>query len=62
MMMRRMIGLAGILPLMVALAMALPGCGGGATETNPDGTVKLAPGTVELDKEYEQTGQTNKAK
>ncbi len=53
---RRMLGFTGVLLFMSALAMALPGCGGGPAPS-PDGTVKdapvlnPAPGVVPLDKE-----------
>jgi hypothetical protein len=40
---RRMTGFSSVLLVVSALAMALPGCGGGAQETNPDGSIKLAP-------------------
>ena len=52
----RMIAVSSVVPLVAALTMALPGCGGGQ-ETNPDGSVKEAPtvnpapGVVPLDQE-----------
>jgi len=54
----RMIAVSSVVPLVAALAMALPGCGG--QETNPDGSVKVAPvvnpapGVVPLDQESPQ--------
>jgi hypothetical protein len=36
--MRRMIGFSGVLLVTGALAMALPGCGGGAQDTKPGPT------------------------
>lgn len=56
----RRIGIAGVLPLVAALAMALSGCGEGAQETKPDGTIQLAPGTVQLDQETGQSAPTKK--
>jgi len=57
MLIRRAIGVSGVLMVMGALVIALPGCGGGAQETGPTGEVKLAPvtnpapGVVPLDQE-----------
>lgn len=48
---RQLIGLVGVLSVAIALTMALPGCGDPAKETNPDGTIKLAPGTIDPEQE-----------
>ncbi len=56
----RMIDVSSVVPLVAAVAMALPGCGCGGQETNPDGSVKEAPvvnpapGVVPLDQESPQ--------
>jgi hypothetical protein len=63
---RRIFGVSGVLMVLSALTMGLPGCGGGAQETGPTGEVKLAPvtnpapGVVPVDEEYKQ--QTPAAK
>lgn len=53
---RRFVGLLGLFSLVLALPLALSGCGEPAQELGPTGEVKPAPGSVELDKEYEQSG------
>lgn len=64
---RRMMGLAGVLLALGALAMALPGCGD-TQETGPDGQVKVAPvvnpapGVVPIEDEYKQQALAPKAK
>ncbi len=49
----RMIDVSSVVPLVAALAMALPGCGCGGQETNPDGSVKVVnpPSDIRLDQE-----------
>ena len=53
--MKRMNGGLGILLVVAALALALPGCGGGAPATSPDGTIELAPGTTDSSQESPNT-------
>ena len=43
MLMRQLLSVSSAMLVMGALSMALPGCGGGEPETNPDGTVKDVP-------------------
>jgi hypothetical protein len=44
MLIRRMICSSGVLMFMIALAMAVPGCGGGGGQTTgPGGEVKIEP-------------------
>lgn len=57
---QRVISFACLPSLVIALPLALFGCGGSAPEVGPTGEVKPAPGSVELDKEYEQTGAAAK--
>ncbi|SIN73860.1 hypothetical protein SAMN05444166_0550 [Singulisphaera sp. GP187] len=57
---RRIIGFACLPSLVIALPLALSGCGGSSQEVGATGEVKPAPGSVELDKEYEQTGKAAK--
>jgi len=40
--MRRLICISSTLLILSALGLSVPGCGGGQ-ETNPDGSVKVAP-------------------
>lgn len=40
---RRMMGISGVLVIVSALAIALPGCGGEPAATGPAGEPKLAP-------------------
>ena len=56
----RIIVISGVLPLVVALALALPGCGGGGPAPNPDGTVPTPPGTVDLSNESPNMGKAVK--
>jgi len=56
---QRLIGSLGVLAVTGALALALPGCGGGASTTGPNtqGTqitppVNPAPGTLPIEEAY----------
>ena len=54
---RRMSGGPVVLLIAAALTMTLAGCGDGARDVSPDGTVKLAPGTTDPAEEVASEGE-----